>query len=135
MSALQWMKTYVLTFLIFLAVDFIWLGLIAKQFYQSRLGHLFRDQVNWYAAFLFYLIFVFGILIFVVSPSLKSHAWIHALLMGLVFGLVTYATFDLTSLALFRGWTAPIVVVDILWGAALSGIVSTVGYFIARWFS
>jgi len=135
MSGIQWVKTYVLTFLIFLAVDFVWLGLIAKQLYQRHLGHLFRDQVNWYAAFLFYLIFVFGILIFVVSPALKEHVWTHALLMGLIFGLVTYATFDLTSLALFQGWTMPIVVIDILWGAVLSGIVSTAGFFIARWFS
>ncbi len=135
MTWLQWAKTYFLTFIVFLAVDFVWLGLIAKQLYHRHLGHLFSEQVNWGAAFLFYLLFVFGIMIFVVSPALKEHEWLKALTLGLLFGLVTYATFDLTSLALFKGWPATIVVVDILWGAFLSGTVSTAGFFIAKWLS
>jgi uncharacterized membrane protein len=135
MTWIAWAKTYCLTFLVFLAVDFLWLGLIAKDLYQRYLGHLFSEQVNWPAAFLFYLIFVFGIMVFVVSPALKVQAWGQALTLGLVFGLVTYATFDLTSLALFKGWPTAIVVVDILWGVVLSGTVSTAGYLIARWLS
>ena len=135
MTWFQWTKAYSLTLLIFLAVDFLWLGLIAKQFYQRHLGHLFSDQVNWPAAFLFYLLFVFGIMVFVVSPALKAQAWTQALTLGLLFGLVAYATFDLTNLALIKGWPINIVVVDILWGAVLSGIVSSAGYYVARWIS
>lgn len=135
MTWIQWTKAYGLTFAVFLAIDFLWLGVIAKQLYQKYLGGFFGDQVNWAAAFLFYLIFVLGILVFVVFPALKSQAWSQALFLGLFFGLVTYATFDLTNLALLKGWPVPIVIVDILWGTFLSGTVSTAGYFIARWLS
>ncbi len=133
MSAFQFIKTYCLTFVVFLAVDFIWLGLIAKRFYDQYLGHFLREQVNWPAAFLFYLLFVLGIMVFVVLPAFKSNAWTQALLYGMLFGLVTYATFDLTNLALLKGWPTIIVVVDILWGMCLSSAVSTAGYFISKW--
>ena len=133
MTWMQWTKTYFLTFLVFLALDFLWLGLIAKGFYQRYLGHLFSEQVNWPAAFLFYLLFVIGIMVFVISPALKAQAWTQSLCLGLLFGLITYATFDLTNLALLKGWPTTIVVVDILWGVFLTGTVSTAGYFISKW--
>lgn len=135
MTWIQWAKIYALSLAVFLVVDFTWLGVVAKPFYQRLLGHLFSERVNWPAAFLFYLIFVVGILVFVVSPALQAHEWTRALFFGLLFGVVTYATFDLTNLALIKGWPLSIVVVDILWGAFLSGTVSTAGYFIARWLS
>ncbi len=135
MTWTQLAKAYGLTFLVFLAVDFLWLGLIAKRFYNRQLGHLFAENVNWGAAFLFYLIFVLGLMVFVIVPAVKSGAWVQALWMGAFFGLVTYATFDLTSLALIRDWPATMAVVDILWGMVLSTIVSTAGYGITRWLS
>lgn len=133
MNLLSWTKVYLLTFLIFLAVDFLWLGLIAKQFYQRYLGHFFSDQVNWAAAFLFYLLFVFGLMVFVLSPALKAEAFKQALILGMLYGLITYATYDLTNLALLKGWPLKVVVVDICWGIVLSGIVSSAGYRIAKW--
>lgn len=133
MTAFQFIKTYGLTFLVFLAVDFLWLGLIAKRFYDQYLGHFLKAQVNWPAAFLFYLIFVLGIMVFVILPAFKANAWTHALFFGMLFGLVTYATFDLTNLALLKGWPTIIVIVDIVWGVFLSSAVSTAGYFISKW--
>mgnify|MGYP001828869537 FL=1 len=133
MAWIQFMKAYLLTLLVFLAVDFIWLGLIAKGFYQRHLGGFFSDEVNWAAAFLFYLIFIFGMMMFVISPALKANAATHALLLGILYGLVTYATYDLTNLALLKDWPKTIVVVDILWGMVLSGVVSIAGYWIAKW--
>jgi len=135
MTWTQLAKAYGLTFLVFLAVDFLWLGLIAKRFYNRQLGHLFAENVNWAAAFLFYLIFVLGLMVFVIVPAVKSGAWVQAAWMGAFFGLVTYATFDLTSLALIRDWPVTMAVVDILWGMVLSTIVATAGYGIARWLS
>lgn len=135
MTWTQLAKAYCLTLLVFLAADFLWLGLIAKGLYQRYVGHLFSEQVNWAAAFLFYLLFVLGLMVFVIYPAIKASAMTQALWMGMLFGLVTYATFDLTNLALLRGWPATITVVDILWGIVLSGIVSTAGYWIARWLS
>ncbi len=135
MTWTQLAKAYGLTFLVFLAVDFLWLGLVAKRFYQRQLGHLFAEQVQWGAAFLFYLIFVLGLMVFVVHPAFKSGSLGQAVWMGALFGLVTYATFDLTSLALIKDWPVPVTAVDILWGVVLSGIVSTAGYGIVRWLS
>jgi uncharacterized membrane protein len=135
MTWTQLAKAYCLTLLVFLAVDFLWLGLIAKGLYQRYVGHLFSEQVNWAAAFLFYLLFVLGLMVFVIYPAIKASAMMQALWMGMLFGLIAYATFDLTNLALLRGWPATITVVDILWGTVLSGIVSTAGYWIARWLS
>ena len=133
MNWIPWTKVYLLTLLIFLIVDFLWLGLIAKQFYQRYLGHLFSEQVFWPAAFLFYLLFVFGLMVFVLSPALKAEALKQALLLGMLYGLITYATYDLTNLALLKGWPLKVVVVDIFWGIVLSGIVSSAGYSIAKW--
>ena len=135
MTWTQLAKAYGLTFLVFLAVDFLWLGLLAKRFYQRQLGHLFAENVNWAAAFLFYLVFVLGLMVFVIYPAVKSGALVQALWMGALFGLVTYATFDLTNLALVKGWPAGIALVDICWGIVLSSIVSTAGYGIAKWLS
>jgi uncharacterized membrane protein len=135
MTWTQLAKAYCLTLLVFLAVDFLWLGLIAKGLYQRYVGHLFSEQVNWAAAFLFYLLFVLGLMVFVIYPAIKANAMMQALWMGMLFGLVAYATFDLTNLAMLRGWPATITVVDILWGTVLSGLVSTAGYWITRWLS
>jgi uncharacterized membrane protein len=133
MNWIQWAKAYSLTLLIFLAVDFLWLGLIAKQFYQRYLGHFFSEEVNWAAAFLFYLLFVFGMMVFVIAPAIKAETFWQAIWLGTLYGLITYATYDLTNLALLKGWPLKVVVVDILWGIILSGIVSIAGYRIAKW--
>jgi uncharacterized membrane protein len=133
MTWIQLGKAYGLTLLVFLAIDFLWIAILAKGFYQRHLGHLFAEEVNWPAAFLFYMLFIVGMMVFVIYPAFKAHSVLQALWMGMLFGLVAYATFDLTSLALFKGWSVTIVVVDLLWGVVLSGIVSTVGYGIARW--
>ena len=135
MTWIQLTKTYLLTLLVFFAVDFLWLGFIAKRFYQQYLGHFFSEEVNWAAAFLFYFIFIFGMMVFVIYPAFRAHTAMQALWMGMIYGLVTYATYDLTNLALLKGWPVNIVVVDILWGIVLSGIVSTAGYGIAKWLS
>jgi uncharacterized membrane protein len=119
----------------FLALDFLWLGLIAKRFYNQYLGHFLSEEVNWAAAFLFYLLFISGMMVFVIYPAYKAHAVMQALCLGMLYGLVTYATFDLTNLALLKGWPLTIVVVDIIWGIVLSSMVSTAGYGIAKWLS
>jgi uncharacterized membrane protein len=135
MTWIQWAKAYFLTFLVFLAVDFLWLGLVARRFYHRYLGHFLSEEVNWAAAFSFYLLFVFGMMIFVIYPAFKANTVAQAIWLGMLYGLVTYATFDLTNLALLKDWPATIVVVDIIWGIVLSGLVSTAGLGIAKWLS
>jgi uncharacterized membrane protein len=133
MTVMQWAKLYFLTLPVFLVIDFLWLGVIAKGLYHRHIGHLFRDSVNWPAAIMFYLIFIAGILVFVVHPAAAAQSAMRALWLGMFYGLVTYATFDLTSFALFKGWPAVIIVVDIAWGIFLSGAVASAAYRIAGW--
>lgn len=124
---------YALTFIVFLAVDMLWLGLIAKNLYRKYLGDFLTDRVNWTAAFIFYLIFVIGISIFVIYPAVNKDSVSHAILMGALFGFFTYATYDMTNLATLKGWPVPIVIIDIIWGSALTAIVSLSGFYIVKW--
>lgn len=132
MTWIQLTKIYCLMLLVFLIIDFVWLGIIAKGFYSRHLGHLMKDSVNWTAAILFYLVFIAGMLVFVIQPAAAAQSAMRGLWLGMFYGLVTYATFDLTSLALLKGWSTTIVVVDIIWGIVLSGAVSSAGYQIAK---
>ncbi len=124
-------RIYILTAVLFFAIDILWLGVIAKGFYNKHLGRFFREQVNWAAAALFYLLYILGIIIFAVLPGLKSASLGHTVLLGVLYGLFTYATYDLTNLATLKDWPKTIVVVDILWGMVLCGLVSAGVFFLA----
>jgi uncharacterized membrane protein len=124
---------YCLTALVFFVIDILWLGWIAKDFYQRQVGTFFREKVLWGAAVIFYLLFIFGLLVFTVVPALKANSLLYAILYGMLFGLITYSTYDLTNLATLKGWPLRMVVVDILWGILLSGMVSVAGFFIGKW--
>ena len=125
--------SYLLTFVVFLVVDMLWLGVIAKGIYQKYLGGFLTDNVNWTAAIIFYLIFVVGISIFAIYPSVSKGSVYHAILFGALFGFFTYATYDLTNLATLKGWPLAIVFIDIIWGSVLSAIVSFSGFYIVKW--
>ena len=125
--------SYLLTFLVFLIVDMLWLGVIAKGIYQKYLGGFLSDNVNWTAAFIFYFIFVLGISIFAIYPSVDKNSVNNAILMGALFGFFTYATYDLTNLATLKGWPLSIVFIDIIWGSFLSAFVSFSGFYIVKW--
>jgi len=125
--------SYLLTFIVFLMIDMLWLGVIAKTIYQKYLGNFLTDNVNWTAAIIFYFIFVAGISIFAIYPAVNKGSVYHALFMGALFGFFTYATYDLTNLATLKGWPVPIVIIDIIWGSVLSAIVSLSGYCIVKW--
>jgi len=127
--------SYALTFVVFLIVDLAWLGFIAKNVYNKYLGGFLTDSVNWTAAIIFYLIFVAGLTIFVIYPSLEKESLWRVIILGALFGIITYATYDLTNLATLKGWPLPIVIIDIAWGAVLATIVSVSGYYIFRYAS
>ena len=91
----------------------------------------FQD-VNWFAAIIFYLLFIAGLIAFVISPAIEKHSWLHALLFGALFGLITYATYDLTNLATIKDWPLLVTVVDLIWGSTLAALVSVITYIIAN---
>lgn len=126
------LRLYALTLLSFLALDSLWLGIIAPGFYRQYIGHLLAAQPNWYAAALFYLIFIGGLVYFAVLPGALGASPRTGALRGAIYGLVTYATFDLTSHAMLRDWPVIVTVVDLLWGTALSAGASALAVWVHR---
>lgn len=126
-------KVYVITLIAFLAIDFVWLALLAKNFYRSQLGFLLADQPNWWAAVAFYLLFVAGILVFVIIPALNGGSVLKAAVFGAFFGFVTYATYDLTNQATVNNWPWVVTAIDLAWGTFLGACVSGLGFLAGRW--
>jgi len=133
MSIKDMVLTYVLMAVVFLAIDLVWLGVIAKDFYQKQLGRFFSDKVNWTAAMMFYFLFILGAMIFAVYPGVGQDSLGRAVIFGVLFGLFTYATYDLTNLATLKDWPLAVVIVDIIWGMVLCGTISAVGFGVAKW--
>lgn len=126
----RFLKIYVIALPVFLFIDFVWLGLIANNFYAKHIGFLMATQFNIFAALLFYLIFVVGLVIFVLSSVLVNKSWSELLFKSALFGLVTYATYDLTNLATIKDWPIIVTVVDLLWGVILSTLVSAITFLV-----
>ena len=127
----MFIKLYAIAFTVFLAIDAVWLTLIAKNFYAKHIGYLMAKNPNLLAALIFYLIFIAALIFFVINPALDKKMWTHALLAGLFFGLATYATYDLTNLATIKDWPLIVTIVDLIWGMFVSAAVSVATYFIA----
>ena len=119
---------YVVAVLVFCLVDLVWLTVIASDLYDEQLGDLLADQPNVAAAVAFYALFVAGLVYFVIHPTVSDGSWKRALLSGAFFGLVTYAAWDLTNLAVLEGFPASIVAIDLAWGAFLASSVSLAPY-------
>ncbi len=109
MTSLTLIKLYLLTVPVFFAVDLLWLGVLARDFYRTNLGHLLSPTVNWPAAIVFYLLFIAGILYFAVLPALAEGSPGRAVLNGLLFGFFTYMTYELTNLATLPSWPLKVV--------------------------
>ena len=124
MSLKNTISLYLLTLAIFFLIDMVWLGLVARNFYRRQLGEMLSSKVNWTAAILFYLLFIAGLLLFVIAPALARGSMVQALWQGACFGLIAYATYDLTNLATLKDWPLLVTVVDLAWGAVLGGAVS-----------
>lgn len=127
-----YLKLYLATLAVFFAIDMIWLGLVARTVYQKYLGFLMAPSPNWFAALAFYLLFIAGILVFVVIPGLKDNSLQTTLLRAALFGLVTYATYDLTNLATLKDWPVLITIVDLMWGTVLSVAVSLASFAVGK---
>jgi uncharacterized membrane protein len=132
---LTFLKLYGITFIIFFAIDLFWLGVVAKNIYKQQLGELMSPTVNWIAAIIFYLLFIGGLVFFVLMPAVESGSIAKALLHGALFGLITYATYDLTNLATLKGWPIQITLIDLAWGTFLGASTSTLAYLVNSWLS
>lgn len=113
---------YIASLVIFLAIDMVWLRLVAKDIYAAEMGALIRADVNLQAAVAFYLLYAAGLTYFAVMPALEGRAIFQALALGVGLGLVAYGTYDLTNLAVVNGFGTKIALIDLAWGAVLSGV-------------
>ena len=119
---------------VFAVIDGIWLSIVANSFYKSQIGNLLLKQFNMGAAVAFYLIYIVGLIVFVISPALEKGSIKDALVYGALFGFVAYATYDLTNLATLKGYTLKLALVDMAWGTILTGSVSAIAVWILqRW--
>jgi uncharacterized membrane protein len=125
----RYVVLYLATLIVFIPVDFLFLGMVAKGFFTSEVGDML-GEIRIAPAVLFYLLYVAGILVFVAGPP--EATWQSTLLYGALFGLFCYATFELTSLSLLKHWTWPVVVVDVAWGTFVTALSATLGLLIAN---
>jgi uncharacterized membrane protein len=125
---------YIAGFATLLVLDFIWLGFVARGFYADRLGHLLADKPNFVAAGVFYALFIVGVVVFAVMPALRTGSLTTALGLGALFGLIAYATYDLSNFATLRDWPLQVVLVDMAWGAFVAAASAVAGFYAARGF-
>jgi uncharacterized membrane protein len=132
MNSTTWVKLFGAVGAVMIALDLLWLGVIAKGFYGRELAALLRPEVRWGPALLFYFIYVVAIVVFAVLPAIEKQSLTRAIALGAFFGFAAYAAYDLTSLALIRDFPMKVAVVDMLWGAVITATAATAGYLAAR---
>ena len=118
--------------LIFLIIDVIWLSFSVKCFYRPNIGHLLLDSPVMWAAILFYLIYVIGLAVVIIEPSLDYQNTQKFLIKAFMFGLVAYGTYNLTNMATIKGWSPNVVFVDMIWGGSLTTFSSYFGIIFAK---
>jgi uncharacterized membrane protein len=124
-------KLYLIALPVFFVIDMLWLGVVAKSFYHSQIGFMMKTNINWVAAIIFYLLFIAGLVFFVLAPAIEKRSLIFALATAAFYGILTYSTYDLTNLATLKDWPLLITIVDIIWGMVLSTSVTLISYLIA----
>ncbi len=119
-----------------LAIDAVWLSTMAKTFYAKHIGHLMADSPNLAPAGVFYIIYTFALSVLVVAPAVHNESsFIKVFLLGALFGFSAYATYDLTNQATLKSWPTLVTVVDMLWGAVLTGVTAVIAFYITKHFS
>lgn len=130
---LRYFAAYVATFVVFIAIDFVWLSSTANVLYKPVLKDILLTDFRLVPAIVFYLLFPLGLVIFGVTAGIRGGNWSDALLYGALFGFFAYATYDLTNQATLRNWETKLTVIDMIWGSFISGTASTAGYLISGW--
>jgi len=123
----RYLAAYITMVVVMLALDMLWLGVVAKSAYQSGIGHLMAAQANVVAAGLFYLVYALGLSIFVLAPQADTPAWSTTVVKGALFGFFAYATYDLSNLATLRAWPVSLTLLDLAWGTTLSAACAAAG--------
>jgi uncharacterized membrane protein len=129
----RYIAAYVATFVVFVAIDFVWLSSMASVLYKPVLKGILLPEFRLAPAVVFYLLFPLGLVIFGVAAGIRSGNWTDALVYGALFGFFAYATYDLTNQATLRNWETKLTLIDLAWGSFVSGTAATAGFFISGW--
>lgn len=133
MNLRQSLIAYVGTAVVFLALDAVWLTTMADRLYRPALGELMLERFSPAPAVAFYLLYIVGIVVFVIAPALADEGWSGALWRGALFGLIAYATYDLTNQATLRGWAWRVTVADLCWGTFATAVAAAVATRLTAW--
>lgn len=129
MNIQTFLTLYAVSVPVFFAIDMVWLGVVASNFYKTQLGSL-MGPINWPAAIIFYLVFLVGLTFFAIYPAVLKNSLLTAAILGGLFGFFTYGTYDLTNLATLKGWPLTVTIVDMIWGTILGASVAVVTVFV-----
>ncbi len=128
---MTFLKHTLISLVVFTLIDLVWLLFISRKLYKDKIGHLMADKVNLPAAIIFYLLFIVAMVFFVINPAVEKQSLLYALAAGAFFGLVTYATYDLTNLATLRDWPVSMTIIDMTWGT----LITSSTCFVTTWIS
>ncbi len=121
---------YVIAILTFVFIDVLWIAFVARPLYDQYMGQLLVTNFRWLPAIIFYFMFVFGIVFFVLKPAINDKNYPLTLKRALLYGLVTYGTYVLTSFAALDGFSLMIVITDVLWGITVTTLTTMITYYI-----
>lgn len=132
---MPYLAAYVGAAVVFCVMDFIWLTIIAKSFYQTHMGALMVVHIKMIPAILFYVVYLAGLVLFAISPAMREENWLVAAGLGLFLGVIAYGSYDLTNMATLKGWSITLTLVDIAWGACVSALSAVAGFYASRIFT
>lgn len=130
---MKYATAYGIALVIFLALDALWLGVVARNVYVARMGELMSDQPRWGVAIAFYALFVIGLVYFAISTGTGTGGWKTAAINGALFGFFCYLTYDATNLAVVKGFDTGLAIIDTVWGTVLSGVTAGATVAILGW--
>jgi len=125
---MQDVVNFLVVLVIFLMLDLMWIVFLSKDFYKEMLGSLMKEKIDLLASVLFYLIYIFGILFFVIYPAIEKDSMAFAFGAGALFGLVCYSAYDLTNLATIKNWPFQFSTIDLIWGTVLTSLISVISF-------
>jgi uncharacterized membrane protein len=129
---MTYVTAYIVSLIVFLGVDFVWLSTMGAALYRATLGDLLAPSVRLPPAIVFYLAYPIGIVVFAVMPALATESWLRGAALGALFGAIAYATYDLTNFATLRTWSLQITVLDIIYGTVATAAAAVVAYFAVK---
>ncbi len=129
---MRWIVGYFVALAVFVGGDLTWLTLMGPRLYRPVLGSIMADRPDWKAALAFYALYLTGISVFAIAPGLRAGRPLAALGWGALFGLVAYGVYDLTNQATLKVWATRLSLIDMAWGALITGVAALVGCLAAQ---